>query len=318
MRPSDLNLFCCPRCRGGSLALAAQTLRCQACSATFEIVRGLPRFVASDNYAASFGMQWQQYRRTQLDSVTGLSISRARIEFATGWPASLEGERMLEAGSGAGRFTEVLATTGAQLFTFDYSEAVDANHANNGKHENVTFFQGDIRAIPFPEAFFDKVICLGVLQHTPNPEECFNSLARHVRPGGALVVDVYPRRISSLLHWKYVLRPVTKRLSRQRLHRLVTGGVDLCLPLAVWLRQRFGRAAARLLPIVEYSTLGLPPALNREWAILDTFDMYSPAHDHPQTREVLRAWFVKAGFQDVEVFEGPNGFVGRGRNSGSR
>ena len=89
--------------------------------------------------------------------------------------------------------------------------------------------------------------------------------------------------------------------------------MDLLLPVAVWLRRRAGRIGARLLPIVEYSHLGLPAALNREWAILDTFDMYSPAHDHPQTGSTVQRWFSEAGFEQVSVTDGPNGIVGKGR-----
>ncbi|HEY4740914.1 MAG TPA: hypothetical protein VIH76_10000 [Candidatus Acidoferrales bacterium] len=45
-------------------------------------------------------------------------------------------------------------------------------------------------------------------------------------------------------------------------------------------------------------------------AILDTFDMYSPAYDHPQTQQTLKSWFSDVGFTDVAVRPGPNGLVG--------
>jgi hypothetical protein len=64
---------------------------------------------------------------------------------------------------------------------------------------------------------------------------------------------------------------------------------------------------------VQYDHLGLSPALNRDWAVLDTFDMYAPAHDHPQTLRTVRQWYGDAGFVDVHVGYGPNGVVGRGR-----
>jgi hypothetical protein len=73
-----------------------------------------------------------------------------------------------------------------------------------------------------------------------------------------------------------------------------------------------------MLPIVEYSHLGLTPELNREWAVLDTFDMYSPAHDHPQSKATVRRWFREAGFIDVNVADGPNGVVGHGHRPESR
>lgn len=315
---SALALFVCPKC-GGAIADrrnstgALEALACGACHIAFLVVHDIPRFVGSDHYAASFGMQWNRHRRTQLDSQTGLPLSRERVFLTTGWPERLEGQRVLEAGSGAGRFTEVLLTTGAHIYSFDYSTAVDANAANQAAAENLTLFQGDIFHIPLQKDAFDKVLCIGVLQHTPDPERAFKSLATHVRPGGHLVVDLYPKRLTALLSWKYVLRPVTTRMERERLYRLVERSVDAFLPLAGPLRAIAGRAGVRLLPIAEYSHLGLPPAVNREWAVLDTFDMYSPAHDHPQTIDTVKRWYADVGFRDVHVDRGPNGIVGRGR-----
>jgi SAM-dependent methyltransferase len=250
-----------------------------------------------------------------LDSFTGLSVSRDRVFNVTKWPDRIEGERILEAGSGAGRFTEVLLTTGAELYSFDFSNAVEANWANNGQATNLTLFQADILRIPLPESEFDKVICLGVLQHTTNPEESFQSLARQVRVDGELVVDVYRKSIVSMLQWKYLLRPLTKRMDKTVLYRIVSTLVPPLIRPAAFLRRFAGRVGTRLLPIVEYSHLGLPPELNREWAILDTFDMYAPAHDHPQTLGTVRRWFKEAGFKGAVVERGPNGIIGRGRRS---
>jgi hypothetical protein len=100
---------------------------------------------------------------------------------------------------------------------------------------------------------------------------------------------------------------------KERLYKTVSSLVPLLLPLLILLRRAAGRVGARLLPIVEYSNLGLPYELNKEWAILDTFDMYSPAHDHPQSIATVKRWFDEAGFVDVVVKDGPNGVVGRGR-----
>ena len=35
----------------------------------------------------------------------------------------------------------------------------------------------------------------------------------------------------------------------------------------------------------------------RAWVRLDTFDMYSPAHDHPQTFSRVKSWLEAAGFR---------------------
>lgn len=317
--------FICPGCGSEDLAVTGDggpdcgegavdaRVLCDGCRESYPVINGIPRFVSPENYAGSFGLQWNLHRRTQLDSHTGLPISRNRLFEVTGWPERMEGETILEAGSGAGRFTEILLGTGAEVFSFDYSSAVEANHFNNGHNPNLHLFQGDIFRIPLRKEAFDRVICLGVLQHTPDPRKAFESLARHVRAGGVLVVDVYTKRLWSLLGWKYLLRPVTKRMEKELLYRIVSRWAPPMIPLAHFLRRVAGRAGARLLPIVEYSHLGLPSKLNREWAILDTFDMYSPAHDHPQTIGTVYGWFHEAGFMNIKVDFGPNGIVGMGQ-----
>lgn len=325
MKSSAREAYCCPNCRSNGLELREQQsvamgdevdhgmLACSRCKAAYPIHNCVPRFVPGEEYAGSFGFQWNKFRCTQLDSRIGLPLSAERLFRVTQWPRSMPGSLVLEAGSGAGRFTEVLLATGATVFSFDLSNAVDANWENNGRAVNLALFQASILDIPVREATFDKVICLGVLQHTPDPEKAFLSLVRYVKPGGDIAIDIYARRLTSLISWKYMLRPITKRMSKERLFRWVERGVDVLLPTAILLRRIGGRWGARLLPIVEYSHLGLSLAVNRKWATLDTFDMYSPVHDHPRSIGDVRRWFDAAGFVDVVVEYGPNGVIARGR-----
>lgn len=327
MRLSELEHYICRDCGAEELVCQAEQdqqlsdvedgiIRCNGCRTQYSVVKGIPRFVPVENYADSFGYQWNIHRKTQLDSYTGLPISRNRLFTVSGWSEHLEGERILEAGSGAGRFTEVLLQTGAEVFSFDYSSAVEANWLNNGDMPNLHLFQGDIFNIPFPKESFDKVICLGVLQHTPDPERAFKNLAKYVKPGGELVVDVYKANFLSYFQWKYLLRPSTKWMNKKYLYNLITLIVPILIPFTRLMKMFLGRAGARLSPIVEYTHLGLPTEINRDWAILDTFDMYSPTHDHPQSLKTVKRWFLEAGFASALVEYGPNGIVGRGKKPG--
>jgi len=316
VQSEDDQLFLCPVCCNGSLVLDRtendENLKCRLCNARVPVVNNIPRFVPHENYASSFGYQWNIHRRTQLDSYTGLSLSRDRIFGVSGWSECLASETILEAGSGAGRFTEVLLSTGARVVSFDYSEAVEANFSNNGKNPKLSLFQGDIFRIPLRKESFDKVMCLGVLQHTPDPGAAFAALTQYVKPGGMIIIDVYRNNLASLLHWKYFLRPITKRMNQQLLYRLIEKTVPHLVGTSAFLRRNFGRVGMRLLPILQYEHWGLTPELNRQWAILDTFDMYSPAHDHPQSLPTVRKWFEEAGLSEVDVRSGPNGVVARG------
>ena len=37
----------------------------------------------------------------------------------------------------------------------------------------------------------------------------------------------------------------------------------------------------------------------REWVILDTFDMFSPEYDHPQSLSTVHQWFEEFGMTEV-------------------
>lgn len=288
-------------------------IACAHCGHSYPITGGVVRAVPSEAYAGSFGYQWNIHKRTQMDSYTGLSLSTDRLFTATKWPRKLPGQTILEAGSGAGRFTEVLASTTAEVYTFDLSSAVNANRQTNGANTNVRFFQANMLDMPFLPHSFDHVICLGVIQHTPDPGLFFKSLARQVKPGGTLTIDCYAKNLRSLLSWKYVLRPITKRIRKESLYKFLENMVPPMVPLSAFLQRAFGPAGMRLLPILQYAHWGLSPELNRQWAILDTFDMYSPEYDLPQTLQTVRQWYLDAGFTEIDVRYGINGVVASGR-----
>jgi protein-L-isoaspartate O-methyltransferase len=99
------------------------------CGCTFPIIGHIPRFAFSEDYASSFGLQWNQYRTTQLDSHTGLTISRDRLTRLLGGALDMvKDKKVLEAGCGAGRFSEILLEAGAYLYAIDLSTAVEANY----------------------------------------------------------------------------------------------------------------------------------------------------------------------------------------------
>ncbi len=313
MRMQDADGYRHPRTLA-PLAVAAELVRDDGAIVTgalngdgdaFPIREGIPRFCAAGE-VASFGYQWTRFHGTQLDSRGGWGEeSRRRLFAHTRWPERMEGQRVLEAGCGMGRFTEVLAATGAEVWSFDATQAVEANAANNGAHAGVRFAQADLFAPPFAPASFDKVLCVGVLQHTPDPARAFARLASLLAPGGDIAVDVYRLGWRCLLTPKYVLRPFTRRMRPERLHHLVRGHVGWVHPLTGALHLLLGSRARHLswmLGVADYRGLyAMDAATARELAELDTFDMLAPAHDRPQTAGAVRRWILEAGLVDPSV-----------------
>ena len=324
MKAELLRILRCPGCGSefdlapddqGGYEVESGELTCRSCAKAFPIVRGIPRFISGDNYASSFGLQWDRFRTTQLDSTTGVPISRNRFLAQSGWdPARLEGARVLDAGCGAGRFVEVALSCGARVVALDYSTAVDACRSNFGRHPGLDIVQGDICALPFAADAFDYVYCFGVLQHTPDVRRSFLSLAPVLRPGGSLAVDLYYRSRFHRLFPKYLLRPLTTRLPPASLFRLVRRMTRPLLGLSAVVGRipRVGRRLRYLVPVANYQGVyPLTPAQLVEFATLDTFDMFSPAYDQPQDERTLAGWFDEAGLANVEVFR-DGLLVGRG------
>ncbi|MCX8020059.1 MAG: class I SAM-dependent methyltransferase [Chitinophagaceae bacterium] len=271
----------------------------------FPVINSIPRFVSDENYSSSFGFQWNRFVQTQIDRVKNqLTQSYERFFKVTGWDKEdLTGKYILEAGCGAGRFSQiVLDYTKAILYSFDYSNAVEANLKNNGHHgDRLKLFQANIYEMPFPDNSFDKVFCFGVLQHTPDVKKSVQCLIQKVKPGGEVVVDFYPiKGWWTKIHIKYLLRPFTKKMNHEKLLRLIERNIDWMIVAAKFFKKAgLGKMVNRFIPLCGLDTL--PENLNkehfREWCILDTFDMFSPAYDNPQKISTVKKWFEEYGME---------------------
>jgi SAM-dependent methyltransferase len=286
-------------------------------SRPYPIVDEIPRFLSDGNYADDFGDQWNKFPRTQLDSYTGINLTESRLDRCFhGQLSQIRGKRVLEAGSGAGRFTEVLLKNGAILDSFDLSSAVTANRSNNSSSDNLTLVQASIYDIPFQPEAYDYVVCLGVIQHTPSPEESIRNLWRMVKPGGYLVIDHY------LFRWRNILPPpiggasllyrsVLLKMPRERRYETVRRIVDFWFPIHWKYRDSITiqRILRRLSPVHFYYP-GIPLGSEQafyEWALLDTHDGTTDYYKHHRSAKQIRKLLATLGAQQVVTSEGGNG-----------
>ena len=310
-----LDLLCCPNCQGelrlesaGSVNGDAPSgnFECARCQARYPVQNGVPRFVSANGQDDQFGFQWNRFRRTQLDSSSGLPISRQRFFNQAGWPAEeLQGKLVLDVGCGAGRFAEVALAAGARVVAVDFSSAADACLENLGPCSSLGILQADLYHLPLKPNSFDFVYCFGVLQHTPDVKAAFLAVVGQCKSGGRIAVDVYPKSLSNAVNPKYWLRPLTRRMPLARLLAAVRRMVPVLLPLSIRVGRipLIGRKLRHLVPVANYDGVyPLSPAQLREWALLDTFDMLAPRYDQPQSLHTVRSWFAEAGLEAVEVF----------------
>jgi SAM-dependent methyltransferase len=312
-----LELLSCPRC-GGALVSSQEgaLLRCGA-GHEHPVVRGIPRFVPEDNYARSFGLQWNVFRQTQLDSHTGTTISRDRLARLLGGSMEpVRGKLVLEAGCGAGRFTEVMLDAGARVMAVDISSAVEANQANCGHRPGHAVAQADIEQLPFAPGGFDVVVCIGVLQATPDPERAIAALCAQLKPGGLLVIDHYT--------YGYATTPSRAALRKRLLGRSPEDALRTCLRIqaVLWpahrllwaLRKLPGMARLRerflhFSPLVDYHEHygQIGKTLLRQWAVLDMHDTVTDVFKHLRGVDEIAACLRGCGMVEVRAWLGGNG-----------
>lgn len=287
------------------------------CGKRYPVLKGIPRFVPTESYASSFGLQWKKFAKTQLDSFTGTNLSRNRlIGLAGGSLDIFRGKNVLEAGCGAGRFTEIMLAAGANVYATDISTAVEANYLNCKHFPNYTVLQADIMALPFAPEQFDVVFCAGVIQHTADPEKTMSILCSHVKPGGVLMMDHYTFNYPttpSRLAVRSVLLKMNKHLA------LVFCRLTVAF---LWPLHRFFFAARtlrgvgrlrktflHLSPVVDYQ--GDHPQLGTrllyQWAVLDTHDTLTDYYKHKRTVPEIFKHLASCGMTDIDAVYAGNG-----------
>jgi len=322
MKERIVEYLSCPECNN-DLRLKATSLSngevkegyliCKGCNKEYPITNFIPRFVPKKSYVESFGLEWSMHSRTAVDKFNGTHISHDRFYDTTNWDKDLRGQKILEVGCGSGRFTEVALEAGAEVFSFDYSSAVDSNLANNNS-ENLHLFQADLYKIPLKKGMFDKIFCLGVLQHCPDVRGAFMSMVPYLKENGEIVIDVYKKTLKSYFVPRYYLRTITKRMNHEQLYKICRKWVPVMLPIKRKLKKvpLFGLVHI-FIPVANYfDNLKLDDEQMIEWSILDTFDILSPKYDQPQTKSDVINWFTETGLKDVVVRVGGNGIIGKG------
>jgi len=278
-------------------------------SEPIETSNGVSWFNPRENYASPFGKQWEMWSRTQLDSQTNLPLSRQRLRRVLGplWE-SLGDLSVLEVGCGAGRFTEVLLSRGAMVTAVDISSAVEVCAASFGSSKRFRAVGASVTSLPFSHGQFDVVVCLGVIQHTPEPRRTIESLWEQVRPGGFLVVDQYRHSLSSWLRTTWAFRFFLKRLAPEAGVKITNMLVRTLLPMHRLVRgKRFLELLLnRLSPITShYSTLPLSEEQQIEWAQLNTHDNLTDRYKFHTTRRRMERILTGLGCSDFYSRELP-------------
>lgn len=305
--PIDVSAFLrCPACRL-PLKQKDNGYECAGCRRIFPHARRVTRFVGAEDYAESFGFQWRQYARTQLDDAHS-DQSEKDFHDKTGLtPDALNGKLVLDVGCGTGRFAEVATRWGASVIGIDLSAAAEVAASNLSDRKFVAL-QADVFALPFATDSFDCIYSIGALHHTPNCEQAVRLLPQYLKPGGTLAVWLY----SAYNPWyrlSDVYRKATRRLPANTLHGILrvvvpaVNAVDNTLRAVPGIGRPMSAFVRYVFPVNRNP--------NRQWRVLDTFDWYSPQYQSKHTYEEVFRWFESCGMEDLHVADVPVSVRGR-------
>ena len=103
------------------------------------------------------------------------------------------GLRVLDAGCGEGYGTDMLAGTASEVVGVDLETGVV--HRATARYPSATFQPADLTSLPYPDASFDAVVSLQVIEHVRSPLDYCAEVARVLRPGGEFLCAT-PNRLT--------------------------------------------------------------------------------------------------------------------------
>jgi cyclopropane fatty-acyl-phospholipid synthase-like methyltransferase len=107
---------------------------------------------------------------------------------------------VLDWGCGLGQLSHLLKQRGVEVTSLEYEpESTDGEIVRSELYPDVEMrMTTEPVTLPYPEASFDTVLSMGVLEHVSHPAGSLDELHRVLRPGGRLYVYKLPNRRSYL------------------------------------------------------------------------------------------------------------------------
>jgi SAM-dependent methyltransferase/uncharacterized protein YbaR (Trm112 family) len=344
-----IELLRCPDCSGRWELLGPHhggridegELRCVGCGRISRVDDGIPRLVPSgelsreqrataDHFTGEFSLvaegdhdlgdpalnRWIFYTRTGLDP--GIFVWQPADWYPSELPedapqpdeTALQGCWVLDAGCGPGRLATVAARSADRLVGLDLGDHIDRAARVCGPHGNVDLVQGSVLTPPFADGSFDVVYSVGVLHHTPDPQQAVAALARLVRPGGRLCVWVYPPE-----YWGGRLRGPANRLVHRVLRGLSPRAMARVVRFALYplgrLQSRIARRRWLKRVLAPLFLISVPRSPRREVMLATILDYFGPRiiSTHPPAE--VASWLRDAGLEEVEILPVRSSAIGR-------
>lgn len=325
----------CPACQGKLSNSPGQSgkdegFACTKCGEKFPVIGGIPRMLLSPlreallgqgeakgtdeqqvQTALSFGFEWQRFP----EMYEAWNETFLRYMQPHG-PDFFKGKKVLDAGSGTGRFAYYAAKYGAEVWAVDLGPAIEVTRRNTEDAGVVQAIQADLHRLPFELESFDFIYSIGVLHHLPDPEPAFQNLMRFLRPGGEIQIYLYWKPEGqplkrAMLAGITALRQITTRLPHAVVHGIsypaaLTAFGLFVLPYKLLKQVPGTDGFAEKIPMKQYASLPFRVCVN------DQLDRLSAPIENRYTKQQVHDWLRRARLEEPEVNE-YFGWTGGGR-----
>ncbi|MCA1638742.1 MAG: methyltransferase domain-containing protein [Acidobacteria bacterium] len=239
---------------------------------------------------ANFSNEWDNY---DIGGKTwGMDLEhRVRVFFLESIhipKEELNGKVMLDAGCGNGSQSVAYTEYGLEVVAVDLSTGLEKGYDfrqsyKAGKPDKVHFVQADLQNPPLAPDSFDIIHSVGVLHHTPNTKNTFDTLRALLRHGGTFYVWFYKYEniVTPVVN---SIRAVTTRIPAPMFAKIA----DMtALPFIgfCWTVNKLG--------VREYGKM------NHREATLAVHDIFGAPYAHYHSFEEVSDWYNSVGITEI-------------------
>lgn len=213
-------------------------------------------------------------------------------------PHTLEtfrGKTVVDCGCGGGQHIEFVALLAREVLGIDLN-TTEVAKKYVGKFPNVELLDGDLAMMKLPKQY-DIAYCIGVIQHTVDPDKTFANIKTFVKPGGLLLVWCYAKE-GNFLNWG-ILEPM-KRLFLLTLPRKALLGLSWMLTALLYpIIYTMYLLPLSFLPYYYYFKNWRKLSFGRNQ--LNVFDKLNAPITNFITRGQVERWFNANEFADIHI-----------------
>jgi SAM-dependent methyltransferase len=243
--------------------------------------------LANSGYVDSFGFEWQH-----LDAYADKeSLSHGHLFGRFLLPHDhFVSRSVVDVGCGNGRIGRILCAQAEAYTGVDLSESVYAFPKWIARPPTFRLVRASGTDLPLGDGVADTSLCWGVLHHMDDPAAAMHELLRVTRPGGEILIYVYPKHFDARKNlnglWKFV--------PARRQHHYI-GSISDVLDDWSAVDPFFAEHVAGRLSLLFKSSRGLQ--------VLQWFDGVTPRY-HWSLQEQVPAFFSARGCAVRETYPG--------------